>query len=98
MNKRYEEIIEKSDRTIEDRTKIADVLIKAQEKAELIIADAVRKANKEKKEIESLIELEREKLVDIKKEIKVLQTDVIDRLKKYEVSLDEIIEEDKAVG
>jgi len=90
---RYEELSKKADQINEDRAKIADVLIKAQEKAELILEDARNQAIEEKKKLEQMIEQEREKLVDIKEELKALKAAVAETLKKYESQLDDIIED-----
>lgn len=89
---KYEELLKKSDQINEDRAKIASVLIRAQEKAEQLLEDAKVQAVEEKKKLESMVEEEREKLVDIKEEIKVLKNEVINTLKKYEGQLDEFIE------
>lgn len=90
---KYEDIASKADQINEDRAKIAGVLIKAQEKADSIIEDAKTQAMEEKKRLEEIIEREREKLVDIKAELKVLKSEVVNTLKKYEAQLGDIIEE-----
>lgn len=71
----------------EEKMKIADVLIKAQEKANSIIEEAKNKAYEEKRKIEEAIERDREKLVDMKGEIKKLRDAVIETLRKFEVEL-----------
>ena len=91
---KYEDLAKKSDQINEDRVKIADVLIRAQEKAELMITDAREQAIDEKKKLEHLVEQEKEKLVDIKHELKVLKSEVITTLKKYEIQLTDIAKED----
>lgn len=90
---KLEDFIQKSDQINEDRAKIAEVLIKAQEKADTILEDARLQSFDEKKKLEEMIEEEKEKLVDMKAEIKVLKSEVISTLKKYEGSLSEIIGE-----
>ncbi|MCR4434701.1 MAG: hypothetical protein QHH06_03765 [Clostridiales bacterium] len=89
---KYEELFKKAEQINEDRAKIADVLIKAQEKAEIMIEDAKNQALEEKKKIEKLVEEEKEKLVDIKEQLKVLKTEVTSTLKRYEGQLAEFIE------
>lgn len=89
---KYEDLAKKAEQINEDRAKIADVLIKAQEKAELMLEEARAEAIEEKKNLELVIEQEKEKLVDIKGEIKVLKSEVVNILKKYEVQLNEIVE------
>ncbi|MCX7710117.1 MAG: DivIVA domain-containing protein [Clostridia bacterium] len=89
---KYEDLARKADQINEDRAKIADVLIKAQEKGQLMIEDARLQAIEEKKKLESMVEQEKEKLVDIKKELKILKSEVVNTLKKYEGQLGDIIE------
>jgi len=89
---KYDELAKKADQINEDRAKIADVLIKAQEKAELMMEDARVQALEEKKRLEQMIEEEREKLVDIKAELKTLKSEVVSTLKKYENQLNDIID------
>lgn len=84
---KYEELLQKSDQINDDRAKIANVLIKAQEKAALMLEDARVEALEEKKKLEETIEQEREKLVDLRQEIKTLKGEVINTLKKYESQL-----------
>lgn len=95
VKSKYEELSKKAEQINEDRAKIADVLIKAQEKAELMIEDARVQALDEKKKLEIVIEQEKEKLVDIKEEIRLLKSEVVGTLKKYEVQLSDIIDESK---
>jgi len=77
----------------EGREKIANALITAQEKAGTIIDEARKQAIDEKKMLENQVEAEKEKLVDIKQELKVLKVDVIGKLKKYEGELSSFINE-----
>jgi cell division septum initiation protein DivIVA len=88
---KLEDFILKSEQINEDRSKIAEVLIKAQEKADMIVEDARIQAIDEKKKLEEMIEGEKEKLVDMKAEIKILKAEVINTLKKYEGSLSDMI-------
>jgi chromosome segregation ATPase len=89
---KYDDIAQKADQINEDRAKIADVLIKAQEKAELMLEEARVQAIEEKKRLEQMIEEEREKLVDIKAELKTLKSEVVATLKKYEGQLNVMID------
>lgn len=91
---KYDEIAQKSDEINEDRSKIANVLIRAQEKAELIMDEARQQASEEKKRLDALLEEEKEKLVDIKEELRVLKSSVTDTLKKFEQQIDNFIEDD----
>jgi cell division initiation protein len=87
---KYEDIMQKVDQINEDRAKIAQVLISAQEKADTILDDARAQSFEEKKALEGLVEKEKEKLVDIKSELKGLKQEVISTLKKYEEQLDSL--------
>lgn len=91
---KYEELLKKAEQINDDRAKIADVLIKAQEKAQLMLEDARMEALEEKKKLEDTIEQEKEKLVDIRQEVKMLKGEVISTLKKYESQLGTYIKED----
>ena len=95
---KYEDIARKTDQVGEDRAKIADVLIKAQEKAETILEEARNQSHEERKKLSALTEKEREKLVDIKQEIKFIKQDVIKVLKKYEEELDKVYESAEEVS
>jgi cell division initiation protein len=91
---KYEGIVDKAEQIETDRSKIASVLIKAEEKAEEILAQARERAIEEKADIEKEIEQEKERLVDAKLELKKLKDEVIGTLRKYENQLGEIIEEE----
>jgi transposase len=91
VKNKLEELLQKSDQINEDRTRIAEVLIKAQEKANMIVEDARIQAIEEKNKLEGMVELEKEKLVDMKAELKALKSEVVNTLKKYEGNLSEII-------
>ena len=96
---KYEELLKRADQINEDRDKIADVLIKAQEKADLMIEDARAEALDEKKKLEDVIEQERENLVDIRQELKMLKSEVVSTLKKYESQLGTFLkDEDEEAG
>jgi chromosome segregation ATPase len=91
---KYEELAKKADQINDDRTKIAEVLIKAQEKAELMLEDARIEALEEKRKLEGVIEQEKERLVDIRQEMKNLKSEVVNTLKKYETQLGTFVAED----
>lgn len=90
---KYEGIFDKAEQIETDRNKIANVLIKAEEKAEAIINEARERAIEEKADIEREIEQEKERLVDAKLELKKLRDEVTGTLRKYETQLGGIIEE-----
>jgi len=85
---KYEELQSISDQIIEDRNKIAEVLIKARETADMMLEEARREALGEKKSLEDTIEKEREKLVDIRQEMKALKAEIACTLKKVEAQLE----------
>ncbi|MDD4188841.1 MAG: hypothetical protein PHX37_01990 [Eubacteriales bacterium] len=86
---KYDEISEKAQKIEADRKKIADVLIKAEDTAERISIEARDQALADKAEIESLVEAEREKLVDAKMELKSLRDQIAAMLEKFKDQLDE---------
>jgi len=91
---KYEELLKNADQINKDRAKIAEVLLKAQEQAGSMLEQARIEAIEEKKKLEEAIEQEKEKLVDIRQEMKGLKTDVVSTLKKYEAQLGVFISED----
>lgn len=95
---RYEELLKKEEQINEDRAKIAEVLIKAQEKADLMLENARQEAAEEKRRLEDAIEQDKERLVDIRQEIKVLKDEVVETLKRYESQLSTIVGEDEEAG
>jgi cell division initiation protein len=91
VSSKYEEISKMADEIKQDKDKIAGIFEKAQGQADMIIQDAKIQAIEEKKDIEALIEKEKEKLVDLKREIKDLKEDVSIVLKGYQTQLDNMI-------
>jgi len=77
----------------DEKAKIAEVLIKAQTTAESILEDARKAAIEEKRKIEEDIEKERERLVDLKSEIKKLKDTVKVTLKAFEKDINEFIQD-----
>ena len=90
---KYEQISEKEGKINEEKERIAEVLIKAQEKAQLMVEDAKKKAIEERNKIQELTEQEKEKLIDIKEQIRMLKKTITGTLKKFEVQLGGIIQE-----
>jgi len=91
IKERYNELLSKAEQINVDRAKVADALIQAQEKAERILEEARNQALQEKKSIEELIEREKEKLIDIKEELRGLKSEAAGVLKKYEMQLGNLI-------
>lgn len=91
LKSRYDELIRKMDQVSEDRAKIAEVLIKANDKAELIIGEARSKAYEEKKELEEMIENQRETLVDLKQKVKSFKKDISATLRSFDSELELVL-------
>lgn len=83
----------KENESNDEKTKIAEVLIKAQATAESILEEAKQSAIEEKRKIEEDIEKEREKLVDLKSELKKLRDTVTETLRTFEKEINDIVEE-----
>ncbi len=82
----------------EDKSKIAEVLIKAQATAESIIEEARGVAAAEKRRIEQEIEQDREKIVDMKAELKKLRAAVTETLRLFQAELDNLVKDEPSVG
>lgn len=92
LKTKYEELLNNSEHINEERVKIAEVMIKAQEKANLILDEAQDKAIDEKRKLEKMVEEEREKLVDAKEELKLLKQEAINTLKKFENQINLVVD------
>ena len=68
---------------LEKQEKVANALITAEDQSKAIIENARQQAMNEKNRIEDLIEAEKEKLLDIKKEVVELKERTIRVLEKY---------------
>lgn len=88
---KYDQLSKEADSLLKDKEKIAGVLLQAQEKAETMMKEAQDKALKEKMRLDQLLESEKEKIVDIKLELKQLRSHIIDILSRYEKQIDEVI-------
>jgi hypothetical protein len=90
IKQKYEDLCKKAEQINEDRIKIASVLLKAQEKAEVMLEEARADALEEKKKLDAILESEKEKLVDTKQELRNLRNAVLDTLRKFESQLSDI--------
>lgn len=97
IKSRYDELHSKENQIEEDRAKIAEVLIKAQEKADLILEDARIAALEEKRQLEESIEKDKERLVDMRREVKAFREAIVNTLKKFDSQLEEYVGEDEEV-
>jgi septal ring factor EnvC (AmiA/AmiB activator) len=93
ISRKYEEVAQSVNQVKDDRDKIADVLIKAQQQAETIIQEARNQFTEEKKRLEALNEMEREKIVDMKEKVKYLRNEAVRVLKTFEEDLSTLVEE-----
>lgn len=94
INMKYEEAANNANQIKDNKDKIADVLIRAQEQAEAIIQEGRNQLQEEriqfqeeKRKLEELNELEREKIVDMKEKVKYLRDEVVRVLKDFEKNL-----------
>lgn len=78
---------------VERQEKVANALITAEDQARKIIEDARVEALQEKDRIESLIEMEKEKLLDVKKEVLDLKEKSIKLLEKYNNEINNLLEQ-----
>ncbi len=78
---------------VERQEKVANALITAEDQARKIIEVARAEALQEKDRIESLIEMEKEKLLDVKKEVLDLKEKSIKLLEKYNNEINNLLEQ-----
>ncbi|MBZ4645028.1 MAG: hypothetical protein PWR27_1015 [Petroclostridium sp.] len=95
LKKQVEELTNKLTAIESGRTYIADAIIKAEEQAKKIIDDAVREAGLRRQELQLKINEEQNKLEMVKKELRELRLEAIDRIKRYELQLVELVEEEE---
>lgn len=76
---------------IQRQEKVANALITAEDQSKKIIETARAEANEERARIEHLIELEKEKLLDIKKEVVDLKEKASKIIEKYNKDLESIL-------
>lgn len=77
---------------IEKQEKVANALITAEDQARNILENAREEALNEKRRIESIIEVEKEKLLDIKKEVIDLKERTVRVLEKYNETMTELLD------
>ena len=83
---------------ISKQEKVASALITAEDQAKKIIEDSRSEAIQEKDRIEHLIEMEKEKLLDMKREVIDLKEKTIDILDRYSQEISVIDLKEKTVG
>ncbi len=77
---------------IQKQEKVANALITAEDQAKKIIENARQEAMQEKDRIEHVIEMEKEKLLDIKKEILDLKEKTVKLLEKYSEDMNTLLD------
>lgn len=89
MKARYDTAETDSAQINKDKELIANTLIQAQDKAAAIVEDARKQAEQEKIKLDTELENEREKIIDLKRDIKSIKEDVIEMLSKFRSSLEQ---------
>ena len=77
---------------VQKQEKVANALITAEDQARKIVETSRNEAMLEKERIEHLIEMEKEKLLDIKKEVIDLKEKTIRMLDKYSQEMNNLID------
>ena len=77
---------------LQKQEKVANALITAEDQSKAIVENARQEAINEKNRIEALIEAEKEKLLDIKKEVIELKERTIQVLEKYNSTMTDLLE------
>ena len=77
---------------ISKQEKVASALITAEDQAKKIIEDSRSEAIQEKDRIEHLIEMEKEKLLDMKREVIDLKEKTVGLLDKYSQEINDLLE------
>lgn len=91
LQAKYDQLSQSAEYLIKEKEKIAGVLLQAQEKAEAMMIEAQEKALKEKVRLDQTLESEREKIVDIKRDLKSLRNHICEILSKYNAELDDAV-------
>ena len=77
---------------IQKQEKVANALITAEDQARKIVETSRNEAMQEKERIEQLIEMEKEKLLDIKKEVIDLKESTVRLLDKYSQEMNNLLD------
>ena len=77
---------------LQKQEKVANALITAEDQSKAIVESARQEAINEKNRIEALIEAEKEKLLDIKKEVIELKEKTVGVLEKYNSAMSNLLE------
>ena len=83
LNERLNEMLNNKKSIEEEKANISEVLIKAGQQAKAILEDAKNQAIEERQEIDTMIETEKEKLIDAKIELAMLKDKAKDLITKF---------------
>lgn len=83
LNERLNQLLSDKKELEEAKRNISDVLFKAEQQAKQIVEDAKVQAMEERQEIDTLIEAEKEKLIDAKIELAMLKDKAKDLIAKF---------------
>ena len=89
MKARFDTAANDSQSLVKEKERIAITLIRAQEKAEAVFDEAIVRAAEEKERLEATLEIEREKIIDVKRDVKQMKNLVAEALAKYQILLGE---------
>jgi DivIVA domain-containing protein len=95
---KYADVSAKYEATENDRKNIAGALISAQAKADSILVDAQKNYETELKDYDRMLDAEKEKLVEMKKQVRSVRTLILEIMKGFEESTSKIIEDEKTGG
>ncbi len=98
LKSKLDQSIAKIDQIENDRSYIANAIIKAEEKAKAIMDDAVAEAELKKQELQIKIQRENDKLKQVKQELHELKDNAINAVKKYESQLIELVGNEEMVS
>ena len=83
LNERINSLLNEKKDVEASKANISDVLIRAEEQAKQIVDDARKQAEKERQEVEGLIEEQKEKLIDAKIELAMLKDKAKEIISKF---------------
>ncbi len=90
LQDKYNALLKEKNEIEASKSNISDVLLKAQEQANQIIEDAKKQSEKERQDIEALIEEQREKLIDAKIELAMLKDKAKEIITKFSDDLSKL--------
>ena len=83
LNEKLQALLKEKKDVDASKANISDVLLKAEQQAKQIIEDARKQSEKEKQDIDALIEEQREKLIDAKIELAMLKDKAKEIISKF---------------